>query len=108
MTIEGLSGTHFFVAFAILIGASGAPLQSSSRTLMVHLAPRDRVTQMFALLALSGRVTSFAGPALVAIVTALTGSQRVGFSVALIFLLSGAALMLRLQRMMRIQSQPLA
>jgi MFS transporter, UMF1 family len=102
ITIEGLSGTHFFVAFAILIGVSGAPLQSSSRTLMAHLAPRDRVTQMFGLLALSGRVTAFAGPALVAVVTALTGSQRVGFSVALVFLLSGAALMLRLQRMMRI------
>ncbi len=108
MTIDGLSGTHYFIAFAILIGASGAPLQSSSRTLMVHLAPRDRVTQMFALLALSGRVTAFAGPALVAIVTALTESQRVGFSVALVFLLSGVALMLRLQRMMRIESQPLA
>ncbi|MDP2355625.1 MAG: MFS transporter [Beijerinckiaceae bacterium] len=108
MTIAGLSGPHFFLVFAILIGLAGAPLQASSRTLMAHLAPRDRVTQMFGLLALSGRVTSFAGPALVALVTAATGSQRVGFSVALVFLLGGAALMLRLQRMMANEPQPIA
>ncbi|MFN3892758.1 MAG: MFS transporter [Beijerinckiaceae bacterium] len=100
MSVAGLTGGHFLLLFAILIGLSGGPLQASSRTLMAHLAPRERIAQMFGLLALSGRVTSFAGPMLVAIVTALTGSQRLGLSVALIFLISGATLMLRLRRMM--------
>ena len=98
MTVDGLHGGHFFLFFAILVGLSAGPLQSSSRTLLAHLAPRDRITQMFGLLALSGRVTSFAGPALVGVVTAVSGSQRLGFSVALVFLLAGAALMLRLKK----------
>ncbi len=61
MTFPGLSGGHFLLFFAIIIGLCAGPLQSSSRTLLTHLAPRERITQMFGLLALSGRVTSFAG-----------------------------------------------
>jgi UMF1 family MFS transporter len=99
MTVPGLSGGHFLLFFAIIIGLCGGPLQSSSRTLLAHLAPRERITQMFGLLALSGRVTSFAGPALVGVITAWTGSQRLGFSVALVFLVAGAAFIIRLARM---------
>lgn len=99
MSVEGLNGGHFFLFCAIAIGLSAGPLQSSSRTLLAHLAPRDRITQMFGLLALSGRVSSFAGPALVAVVTAITGSQRLGLSVALIFLVGGGVLMLRLRKL---------
>lgn len=99
MTFPGLSGGHFLLFFAIIIGLCAGPLQSSSRTLLTHLAPRERITQMFGLLALSGRVTSFAGPALVGLITAWTGSQRLGFSVALVFLVAGAAFILRLARM---------
>lgn len=99
LRFEGLTGGHFLLLFAIVIGLSAGPLQSSSRSLMAHLAPQDRVTQMFGLLALSGRVTSFAGPALVGVITAVTGNQRLGFSVALVFLIAGMLLMLRLRRL---------
>lgn len=101
LRVEGLSGGHFLLFFVIVIGASAGPLQSSSRSLMAHLAPQERITQMFGLLALSGRVTSFAGPALVGVITAATGSQRLGLSVALVFLLAGMLLMLRLPKLER-------
>ena len=58
-----------YVAIGLLIGIAAGPLQAASRTLLVRIAPRDRVTQFFGLLALSGKVTSFMGPLLVATVT---------------------------------------
>jgi UMF1 family MFS transporter len=73
-----------------LLGAAGGALQAASRTMLVeqaegHVAP----AQAFGLFALSGRATAFIGPALIALVTAASGSQRLGVSpVILLFLLS--------------------
>lgn len=82
-----------FVGVALILGAAAGPLQSASRTLLVKLAPRDKLTQAFGLFALSGKVTSFLGPTAVAIVTALTDSQRVGVAVLMAFFLAGGALL---------------
>jgi UMF1 family MFS transporter len=48
-----------------LIGAAGGPLQAASRTLLIRLAPKDRIAQYFGLFALTGKVTSFIGPLLI-------------------------------------------
>jgi MFS transporter, UMF1 family len=82
-----------YVAVGLLIGLVVGPLQAASRTLLVHLAPKDRVTQFFGLFALSAKVTSFIGPFLVAAVTAATQSQRAGISVLVAFFLIGAYLL---------------
>ncbi len=82
-----------YVAVGLLIGLVVGPLQAASRTLLVHLAPKDRVTQFFGLFALSAKVTSFIGPFLVAAVTAATASQRAGISVLVFFFLVGAWLL---------------
>ena len=84
-----LPDTVFMIAGGLLGAAAGA-LQAASRTLLVHQAEgRVAPTQAFGLFALSGRATAFAGPLLVAAVTAATGSQRLGVSpVILLFLLS--------------------
>ena len=69
------------IAFYILgamIGAMGGVIQSASRTMMVHQANPERMTEAFGLYALSGKATSFLAPLLIGTVTALTGSQRVG------------------------------
>jgi UMF1 family MFS transporter len=73
-----------------VLGAAAGALQAASRTLLVHQAEgRVAPTQAFGLFALSGRATAFVGPALIAAVTALSGSQRLGVSpVILLFLLS--------------------
>lgn len=84
---------RLFIAVALVLGAAAGPLQSASRTLLVRLAPPGKLTQSFGLFALSGKVTSFLGPTAVAIVTALTDSQRVGVAVLMGFFLAGGALL---------------
>lgn len=89
---EGLlssPGEWFYLLLAMVIGLTVAPLQASGRALLVHLAPRDRLTQFFGLYSLSGRITSFLGPILVGALTSASGSQRVGVSVLALFFLSG-------------------
>jgi UMF1 family MFS transporter len=44
---------------------------------------------MFGLFALTGKVTAFLGPALVAVLTAASGSQRVGMAAILLLFLLG-------------------
>ncbi|GLK79404.1 MFS transporter [Methylopila turkensis] len=89
----GSTPERLFVAVALVLGAAGGPLQAASRTMLVKLAPPDKLTQAFGLFALSGKVTSFLGPTLVAIVTVLTDSQRVGVAVLMGFFLAGGALL---------------
>jgi MFS transporter, UMF1 family len=59
-----------------LIGLAAGQLQAASRTLLVRLAPRDRVTQPFGLLVLPGKLTSFLGPLLVATLAAALPARR--------------------------------
>jgi UMF1 family MFS transporter len=82
-----------YVAIGLAIGLVVGPLQASSRTLLARLAPPDRLTQFFGLFALSARVTSFAGPFLVAVVTAATASQKAGMAVLVAFFVTGMALL---------------
>lgn len=67
----------FYVAGA-LIGAAGGALQASSRSMMTFQAKPDRMTEAFGLYALSGKATTFLAPALIAIVSDVTQSQRLG------------------------------
>jgi UMF1 family MFS transporter len=79
---------------ACFIGVFVGPVQSASRALMARLAPAERQAEYFGLLALSGKATAFAGPAVVAAVTQATGSQRLGLATILAFLVTGLALLL--------------
>ncbi len=70
--------------FWVLGGGLGlffGPAQAASRTLMARLAPPGEVGAWFGLFALSGRVTGFIGPALLAIATAAFASQQAGMAV---------------------------
>jgi UMF1 family MFS transporter len=82
-----------YVAVGLFIGVAAGPLQAASRALLVRLAPQDKLAQFFGLFALSGKLTSFMGPFLVATVTALTLSQKAGVSVLVVFLAVGALLL---------------
>jgi UMF1 family MFS transporter len=88
------TGEQVFLAFAMLVGIVAAPVQASSRSLLARLAPQEKITQFFGLFAFSGKVTAFLAPFLVATVTAISGSQRLGMSANAIFLITGIALML--------------
>lgn len=88
------AGEQVFLAFAIVVGLVAAPVQAASRSLLARIAPADKITQFFGLFAFSGKVTAFLAPLLVAFVTLQSGSQRIGMSAVLAFLITGAALML--------------
>lgn len=78
----------FFICGALIGGAGGA-MQASSRTLTVRHTSEERATEVFGLYALSGKATAFLAPFFIALVTDLSGSQRVGVSPLIVmFILS--------------------
>ena len=80
-----------------LIGMAAGTMQAASRTLLIRLAPKDRITQFFGLFALSGKVTSFMAPLVVSIVTAVTMSQKAGMAVLVVFFSAGLLLLSRVR-----------
>jgi UMF1 family MFS transporter len=86
-----------YLVLGCLIGAAGGPLQAASRTLLIHMAPKDRMAQYFGLFALTGKVTSFVGPLLIGIVTAVTESQKAGMAVLVLFFAAGLVLLRRVR-----------
>jgi UMF1 family MFS transporter len=84
-----------YLLLGCLIGAAGAPLQAASRSLLIRMAPKDRIAQYFGLFALTGKVTSFVGPLLIGVVTAVTASQKAGMAVLVAFFVAGLALLAR-------------
>ena len=68
------------------IGAAGGTLQAASRTMMVFHTTPERATEAFGLYALSGKATTYLGTLGVTVVTALSGSSRIGIAVPLIVL----------------------
>ncbi|WP_420133498.1 MFS transporter [Rhodopseudomonas sp.] len=86
-----------YLLLGCLIGIAGGPLQAASRTLLIRIAPRDRIAQYFGLFALTGKVTSFIGPLLIATVTAITASQKAGMAVLVLFFVGGLALLARVR-----------
>ncbi|HET7715343.1 MAG TPA: MFS transporter [Bauldia sp.] len=82
-----------YIALGGLIGAAAGPLWAASRSLLCRVAPRDHMTQFFGLFALAGKATSFVGPLLVAGVTSLSGNQRIGISVLILFFIVGGAVL---------------
>lgn len=89
-----VSSKVLFWALVLPLGLFFGPVQSGSRTLMARIAPEERRAELFGLAALSGKVTAFAGPMLLAWVTVISGSQRVGMATILLFLTAGLAILL--------------
>lgn len=72
------------------LGTFVGPAQAASRSYLARIAPPQVRTELFGLYALSGKATAFLGPWLVGVVTAISGSQRMGMAVILAFFLAGA------------------
>jgi MFS transporter, UMF1 family len=84
----------WFWGLGLLLGAFFGPVQAASRSMVARLAPPTHRAQMFGLLALSGRVTAFVGPALLGWATVAAGSQRAGMATILVFFAAGLAILL--------------
>jgi UMF1 family MFS transporter len=94
----GSAAERAYLVLGCLIGAAGAPLQAASRSLLIRLAPKDRIAQFFGLFALTGKVTSFIGPLLIGVITAATASQKAGMAVLVLFFVTGLALLARVRK----------
>ena len=93
----GAAAERAYLLIGVFLGFAAGPLQAASRTLLIRLAPRDRITQYFGLFALTGKVTSFVGPLLVATITAVTMSQKAGMVVLIAFFVVGLGLLMRVR-----------
>ncbi|MBV1866131.1 MAG: MFS transporter [Rhodobacteraceae bacterium] len=82
-----------FMFCGAVIGGAGGILQAASRTMLVHQAEPDRVTEAFGLYALSGRATAFLAPALIDLVTTLTSNQRLGLTPVILLFIIGLVLL---------------
>lgn len=82
-----------FLGCGILIGGLGGMLQAASRSMMVrHTDPRAP-TESFGLYGMSGRATAFLAPALIGLITSLSGSARIGVSPLIVLFVIGLVLL---------------
>jgi UMF1 family MFS transporter len=90
-------GEQVYLAFAILIGLASGPIQAASRTLLARLSPPEKTTEFFGFFSFSGKITAFAAPLAIGAVTAATGSERLGISTSVVFLIAGLLLLQRVR-----------
>jgi UMF1 family MFS transporter len=88
----GLPDTVFMVC-GVFIGGMGGVVQSTSRSLMVRHCDPESSTEYFGLYGMSGRATAFLAPLMIGIVTAATGSARIGISPVLVLFFIGLILL---------------
>ncbi|WP_316976024.1 MFS transporter [Shumkonia mesophila] len=89
-----IDSVTLFWIFGLGLGVFVGPAQAASRSFMARLAPPHLRAEMFGLYALAGKATAFVGPALLAWVTAASGSQRWGMATILGFFVIGGLLLL--------------
>ena len=83
-----------YLALAGILGVMVTASVSSSRSMLVTLAPRGRSGEFFGLYAIAGTITVWMGPLLVETFTLWFTDQRAGMaSINLLFILGGAALL---------------
>ena len=68
------------------------PIQSASRVYFTKFVPEEKKAEFFGFYSLSGKITSFLGPWLFAVLTSYFASQRAGMSVVILFLSLGLLL----------------
>lgn len=89
-----LHDKYTFWVIALLVCLFVGPVQSASRSLMVHLTHKSLSAEMFGLYALSGRITAFIGPWILGALTLMFDSQRIGMATVIVFFIIGGLLLL--------------
>jgi MFS transporter, UMF1 family len=87
------SKTWFWI-LGLSISIFFGPVQAAARSMMARMAPPEKETEMFGLLALSGKAIAFLGPVMVSTVIALTGDQRLGMATLVPFMVAGGLILL--------------
>lgn len=81
------------MGFALILGFCMGPMQAASRTMIGRIAPEGMTGEFYGLFALSGRATAWMAPLAIGIVTAASGSTRIGMACVLAFLVLGFILL---------------
>ena len=94
LTIFGLgvllspTSTVFWI-LGLTTGLFIGPVQSASRSLVTRVSPIEHSAQIFGFYMLVGKITSFIGPLIYAILITWTGNERAGMVSAVIFFIMG-------------------
>ena len=82
--------TVAFIICGAVIGAAGGSMQASSRALVVEfVSGKLTMTEAYGVYAMAGKATAFVGPFLVAVVTTLSDSNRIGLTPIIPILIIG-------------------
>jgi UMF1 family MFS transporter len=92
-----LSEILYFVTFQVFAALALTSL-SASRTFMARISPPEKATQFFGLYGLSGTVTLFLGPLMVASTTDWFQSQQLGFTSLIVLMVIGTVLLFRVKQ----------
>lgn len=93
-SLPDLTYLGLIIPVAMMVGA----VVTSSRVMLVQLAPVDRQGEFFGLYFVAGTVTVWMGPGLVTLATALSGDQRVGMASISLLFLAGLALLTTIRK----------
>ncbi len=88
-TLADMTYVILTIPLGIFLGASIA----SSRYMLVHISPPDKIGEFFGFYAMSGSVTVWLGPGIVGIMTWLSGSERIGFAGIFVLIALGIAIL---------------
>ena len=83
----------WFWIFALLVGIFIGPVQSSSRSLVARYAPAEHRAQIFGFYMFAGKSTSFIGPAIYGWLVMVSGIERAGMLIVIIFFIAGLVLL---------------
>ncbi len=98
LILFSFSKLYFFI-FATINGLFIGPIQSASRVIISKILAYKDQSKGFGLFSTSGKLTSFIGPVLVSTLTFISGSQRIGFSAAIILLIIGLLLLIKIKNL---------
>lgn len=97
ITLAGLfmqSEVHFYI-LAVCIGMFQGGVQSASRSYFTRLIPKDKAGEYFGFYNILGKGNAIIGPALLALITRLTGNVRLGMVSVLLVFIVGFLLLLK-------------
>lgn len=78
-----------YLSSACLLAICGVSMISSSRSMMVYIAPKDKIGEFFGLFSIVGTITAWVGPLLIAVFTDVFKDQRIGMGSLTILFLGG-------------------
>ncbi|GAB4180235.1 MAG: MFS transporter [Calditrichia bacterium] len=96
--IGGFATTKaLFYLVGLLAGLGTGSIQTTSRTLMTEILPKNHEAEFFGFYALSGKISSILGPGLFGLISAFTGSQRFAVLSLSLFFISGIFILRKLK-----------